>query len=263
MLQSLFQLQVPVYWRHCYKDPDQDNFNDHFIVTKSTKDLLQRLVHACCEASSAQSKFLNLKTARRVECAPFWRDYTRSRKGLLNGLKGTASFETPNQLDGKHESGHVITHSHLQSEATTENCISVSNLDASINEFLLWFGTSKGAADGIAKGEFTLFEDDQSMPFGQGGYFTEQLDKALEYARMEGVLSGEPSKYVLLCRVLCGDILYTESMARPGCVQTARNKNKHSVLANPSGKGPREFIQPEVNYVYPEYILELSSRSTG
>lgn len=37
---------------------------------------------------------------------------------------------------------------------------------------------------------------------------------------------------------------------------------KHAVLANPSSKGPREFIVLSEMQVYPEYLVELAPKGS-
>merc|ERR1712216_61971 len=123
---------------------------------------------------------------------------------------------------------------------------------------LLWHGTSKEAAEAIVLNDFVIPEGraTHGTRFGKGAYFAEDLEKSLSYAPIDG----DGRQWVLLCRVLCGDMYYTEVGSLPGAVDLARQAGKDSVLANPDARGPREFIMPTTDQVYPEHILELSMK---
>eukprot|EP00913_Durusdinium_trenchii_P003581 g3313.t1 len=70
------------------------------------------------------------------------------------------------------------------------------------------------------------------------------------------------SQFVLLCRVLCGQMHYTEQMTDSNATAQAKQVGKHAVLANPSSKGPREFIVLSEMQVYPEYLVELAPKGS-
>merc|ERR1719329_161527 len=50
---------------------------------------------------------------------------------------------------------------------------------------------------------------------------------------------------------------YTEMQQQADADVQAKAFSKHSVLANPLGKGPREFIMHDTHQAYAEYILEI------
>jgi hypothetical protein len=64
-------------------------------------------------------------------------------------------------------------------------------------------------------------------------------------------------RYAPLCRVACGDYYYTEQDAETDAHRKCRAARKHSVLANPSGQGRRQFVVLGHQAVYPEFLLEL------
>lgn len=160
----------------------------------------------------------------------------------------------PNELDGMEESGHALT-SLLLEELDTEDCISAENLDSTINEMFLWHGTSREAAEAIIASGFRIPRGERAAHgkrFGEGAYFAEDLSKSLTYTTPE-----DGVHYVLLCRTLCGELFYTEERNKVSAHVDAKREGKDSVLANPEGNGPREFIVLEESQVYPEFIVKM------
>lgn len=160
-----------------------------------------------------------------------------------------------NELDGDPESGQSLTTT-LLGELNAEDGISLENLDASLNELLLWHGTNEDAATAIAKGGFHIPRGERAKHgkrFGEGAYFAEALAKSLDYA----VADRSGLYYVLLCRITCGEFYYTESSTASGAHNAAQAEGKDSVLANPMKAGPREYIVLDESQVYPEFILHL------
>jgi len=163
----------------------------------------------------------------------------------------------PNEVDGDPDSGHAITLKLMQ-EIDAEDAISSENLDASVNELMLWHGTSKLAADSICKAGFRIPKGDEGKHgkrFGAGAYFAEDLDKSLTYCQKDD----EDIYHVLLCRVACGEIYYTEEGFEDDAHTKAEADGKTCVLANPAKEGPREFIMLQECQVYPEFILHVKT----
>lgn len=238
-----YHLQLPVYWANCDKDPAKKAFHEQYLVHKHTVSLLQDLVDACFKGTGT----VKLLRAKRVENSEIWTKYV-DRKRLI------AKQVSHHKVD--HMKGRTWTYSVLSSKDSSEECISVSNLEEHINEHLLWHGTSKTAAEKIAEKDFyipTGKEMKHAARFGNGAYLAEDIEKSLTYTEPDA----EGHRWVLLCRAVCGDFYYTEEHTRIDAGQLRENDNKHSVLANPEGTGPREFIVPSSDQVYPEFILEL------
>jgi len=146
----------------------------------------------------------------------------------------------------------VLTTAVLQ-ESEAEAAISLENLSVRLNEFLLFHGTSKEAAYAIAHTGFRIDRAATSTRFGIGAYFAEDVGKSLSYAtEIDG------KRYLLLCRVVCGQLYFTEKAHEPSATAAAIAAGKDATLANPEKKGPREFIVFEEAQVYPEYILEVT-----
>lgn len=266
---STFHMQLPIYWCNCHKNPEVDPFHEQYVIRLSTREILQRLVAA---TYTNKGQRLRIAAARRIENSHVWCSYVASKKRLWAQLMGAEEgFKPANELDGDEASGNVLTSVHLRGECIEES-ISVSNLEEPLNEYLLWHGTSKRAAETIVCNDFTIAQGaavKHGKRFGPGAYFAEDLVKSLSYAE-----EADGIRYVLLCRVLCGDIHYTEAWTEKDADQVAARQGKNSVLANPSTtnhpnkevqmdddgkvkKGPREFIIHDNAQVYPEYILEL------
>lgn len=260
-----FYMQLPVYWANCHKDPSKEVFHEQYLVRRHTQDLLQQLVNACFKGRGT----VTISGATRIENAKLWNKYVSFKRqltmhltggathlSLSSGGKGTRkNFMPAHELDGNPDSGHTLTHLHLQN-MEMEASLSVSNLDECLNETLLWHGTSKSAAEKIVQDDFHIpsgKDMKHAARFGNGAYFAEDFEKALTYAYD----SQESKKYVILCRVLCGDFYYTEAHTQIDANQRRASDRKHCVLANPEGKGPREFVMPDISQVYPEYVLEL------
>merc|ERR1712232_724205 len=87
------------------------------------------------------------------------------------------------------------------------------------------------------------------LKYGPGAYFAEELGKALAYSMGD-------TKCVLLCRVACGEIYYTEASDCDASLKASQS-GKDLVLANPQRLGPREFVALRQEQIYPEFILEL------
>merc|ERR1712048_707971 len=118
-----------------------------------------------------------------------------------------------------------------------------------MNEYLLWHGTSRSAAESIIKNDFIITRGraTHGKRFGEGAYFAEQLNKSLSYCDPDN----DGTRIVLLCRVCCGDMYYTEAHTDTEAHQTALRQGSSTVIANPNGTGPREFIVLGAEQVYP------------
>lgn len=264
-----FHMQLPCYWTNCYQNPEKDIFHMHITVAQPTKELLQKLA----QASLAEDKPVTVLSARRIEHSEIWNRYVKFKQMLRARLrqqvkgdvaegKERVGFTPVHELDGDPSRGHVLTQVNLKDDL--EQAISVDNIEEMLNEHMLWHGTSKEAAEKITTSDFYIptEKDVGSMKhgkrFGTGAYFAESLTKSLSYApKSHGV------QHVLLCRVLCGDIYYTEKAAENDADVKALLANKDSILANPTrlykmpSPEPREFIILRADAVYPEYVLEV------
>jgi len=141
-------------------------------------------------------------------------------------------------------------------EDCVEESISVDNLDSPLNEHLLWYGACHDEIRAMAHLGLDITRGcnhPEYARYGQGLYLSETLDRVLDFAEEDenGI------KYMLLCRVCCGEFAYTEAVEDQDAVNGAKDEGKHTVLANPEKSGRREFVCLENTQIYPEFILEL------
>ena len=244
-------MELPIYWQNTYKGPRSEKFHQQYYVQARTVNALHQLA-----TSSGLPKGLRVLQVRRIEHSELWTRYIDAKASLQNKLMelGIERFLGAHDLDGRPTAGHVLTTTRI-ADLGLENTVSLDHLDELLNEHLLWHGTSKETAETIVVDDFRIDHAKvaHGKRFGVGAYFAEDLDKSLQYAP-EDV---DAKRWVLLCRVLCGNMYYTESNIKTDAIQIASCTRNNSVLANPSGEGPREFIVPNADQIYPEYILEL------
>ncbi|CAE7488322.1 Tnks [Symbiodinium pilosum] len=252
LTKDLYHLQLPVYWANCHKDPVHQPFHEQFLVARYTVTLLQELATACFKGTGT----IEVTRAKRIENSQVWQKYVQRKRALVKEIQKRPGikFQTARDLDNTN--GEILTFSFLSNRDSTEECVSITNLEEPLNEHLLWHGTSKEAAEKIAESDFKIpvgKDMKHAARFGNGAYLAEDLEKSLTYAEP----TNDGTRVVLLCRTLCGDFYYTERHTEINAAQLRDAQAKHSVLANPERKGPREFIVPTSDQVYPEFILEL------
>jgi hypothetical protein len=253
-----FHTQLPAYWSNCHLNPLTTQFNLHVYVRFRTLKLLQKLV-----ARTLEGKPPKVVKARRVENSVLWNSYVSHKKRLSDRLMtkfqelavGTpGSYTDACELDGDASAGGVRTDLLLQ-ELRSEDCISFDNIETRLNEHMLWHVTDKAGAEEIVKNDFKIegrgWFSRKKPRFGRGAYFEEHLDLEQASEDEDGI------RYVLLCRVACGDYYYTEEEEETDAHKNCKAADKDSILANPSGQGPRQFVVLGNQAVYPEFVLEL------
>ncbi|CAE8708449.1 unnamed protein product [Polarella glacialis] len=229
-----FHLELPVYWVNVHRNPIADPFRVHYTVREKTKDLIQRLASGTCSGSKPV-----VLDVRRVEDSELWNRYVGFKAGLHQRLRNMGQ-----------------TRKLLEDEVDADEAAGIENMDFALNELLLWHGTDAESATAIAESGFlsgSAGTAKHGRRFGEGADFAEDLAKNIGYAPA----SSAGVRYVLLCRTVCGNIWYTEKSSHTDAHQAAKRSLKHSVLANPDGKGPREYVLFEDTQVYPEYIVQL------
>lgn len=226
----------PRYWTNI--NPEKGCFEEQYQICNEAKDMFEKFV------SSSMGLSATLVRARRVESSWMWADYVgykdalRSRLRLAHGGKCQALKD-------------VSTQERLKNDAVHGGSLADSTEDE-LNEVFLWHGTSRDAVESIARDGFDLSVIKHGKAFGRGIYFTDHLDKALPYSEEhDGV------KFILLCRVCCGDVWHTQASTEPNADKLAREAVKDTVVANPLGLGQREFVIPQREQTYPEFVLEV------
>jgi ferredoxin len=146
-------------------------------------------------------------------------------------------------------------------DADSFQCLGV--VDDSVNEFMLFHGAETSACVSICEEGFmvNLAGSSTGALYGKGIYFGENSSKSDEYAREaeHGVHSGLCA--MLLCRVACGRMYYTDAV-KPNkddiCAACARkDPDFHSVLGDrKKARGTyREFVLFDSGLAYPEYLV--------
>jgi len=226
-------------------------------VRKLTADFLQRLLIGTLPRGCADT--ITLLSATRVEDGAMWAACGRRQVALSKKWQLAAGERClpPHHVEGNAAAGarQVLTSAMLLGCETAESALSLENISTHLNEFFLWHGTSKASAYAIVKTGFCIKEDSTSTRFGQGAYFAEDVRKSLSYAE-----EAEGKRYLLLCRVTCGQMHYTEQGLDPNATLAARAAGMDSTLACPIEGGCREFVVFDTSQVYPEYILEVDWR---
>ena len=87
------------------------------------------------------------------------------------------------------------------------------------------------------------------------------IEKKKQNAGKQALSYAEPDengrRWLLLCRVLLGELHYTVETHDPRAAKTATAAGRDSTVAHPGGTEPLEFIVPDATQVYAEYILEV------
>eukprot|EP00931_Biecheleriopsis_adriatica_P117637 TRINITY_DN93138_c0_g1_i1.p1 TRINITY_DN93138_c0_g1~~TRINITY_DN93138_c0_g1_i1.p1 ORF type:complete len:690 (-),score=119.73 TRINITY_DN93138_c0_g1_i1:27-2096(-) len=247
---SPYHLELPVYWKNCHRRPKEEDFDEQCCLSRTSRDLLQRLLSAC--ADKACGKF-EVQAARRVENSKLSNQYVALKKRVQASIKDATEDEEGVAI------AQVLTSKFLRAEGDfVEESISVDNLDLPLNEHLMWYGAMKEEVRMIAHNGLDVTRGSNNPDFarfGRGLYFSDAIDKSLEYAEKDddGIQS------ILLCRVCCGKVLHTEESSLPDGEEMCFKAGKHSICAQPEPSRPREFVVLENAQVYPEFILEVKT----
>jgi predicted RNA-binding Zn-ribbon protein involved in translation (DUF1610 family) len=147
-------------------------------------------------------------------------------------------------------------------DAETFDCL--GDEDVSVNEFMLFHGTKPAACESICKSDFmvNLAGSNAGTLYGNGIYFGESSSKSDEYAKQEeeGIYSGLCA--MLLCRVTCGRMWYTDKV-NPNhddieryCMNPETKSHNCVVGDREQARGTyREFVVFDNDLAYPEYIV--------
>merc|ERR1712032_540741 len=190
--------------------------------------------------------------AERNENSKLWRKYA-IKKAEQQHERKLVDETSPADMEGVPpwvEYKDVIT------TKIWEDMGSADVLDARVNEWYLWHGTSATAAGMICKNDFKmrLAGTATGTLYGRGTYFAESITKADEYSHVE-----KSSNTVLLCRVLGGRVFYCDERTPDAekltseCVEGPYD----CILGDRKkiSKTYREFIIFDTEDVYPEYVI--------
>jgi hypothetical protein len=135
-------------------------------------------------------------------------------------------------------------------------------LDTDANEFLLFHGSKPSAVEEICKNNFNvqLAGSNAGTLYGPGLYLAENSSKSDEYAADDdsGIYKGLYA--MLLCRVACGRILYTDALSpdKDSLTKQCTLKKRYDTVLGDREKTKgtyREFVVFNSSQVYPECVI--------
>jgi hypothetical protein len=260
-----FLMELPLYWSNCHLDPIRDPFDQEYRVRDSCQDI----IHELANQTRASGSSVEIVDVTRMEDSKMWTNYQAFKRELKS--RGNTKVEDVDHICSDVEAGNNQSVTKCTTMAdlaqgvsmtetalgtlNAEDAISLEQLDRTVNEGLLWHGSTESAVTAIGKDGFIIARGDNAKHgkrFGEGAYLAEDLDKSLQYTTPDsnGIV------YFLLCRVVLGEVYVTTQQRELDAHEAAVKAGKHSILACPDG-GPREFIVLEERQVYPEFIVKL------
>eukprot|EP00446_Apocalathium_sp_SHHI-4_P010767 CAMPEP_0177161582 /NCGR_PEP_ID=MMETSP0367-20130122/5439_1 /TAXON_ID=447022 ORGANISM="Scrippsiella hangoei-like, Strain SHHI-4" /NCGR_SAMPLE_ID=MMETSP0367 /ASSEMBLY_ACC=CAM_ASM_000362 /LENGTH=350 /DNA_ID=CAMNT_0018607317 /DNA_START=1 /DNA_END=1053 /DNA_ORIENTATION=- len=137
-----------------------------------------------------------------------------------------------------------------------------ANLNKDVNEFYLFHGTRPTAARAICDNDFliNMAGTNAGTLYGPGIYLAEASSKSDEYSGEDttGIFQGLYA--MLVCRVTCGNINYTDEVAPDvqGLVDSILKVGSHHAVLGDREKCRgtyKEFIVFNEKQAYPEYVI--------
>ena len=262
--------QVPPYWKN--------KTGTNFVATNEVvRDALQKfMVDSSCSlpgcAATRQTRVLSVK---RVENEPLWQTYQSMKKILKKNCAAhkqgilSLSAETKCQpawcCNAKKDKGGRDFLKYI-----TPSCIhpitegKYSEMNADINEFYLFHGTSPEMAMVICNNGFNPAASSDHCLYGIGSYFAINSCKSHQYSSRKG----DPSNLVMLvCRVAMGSPHPTTGthagQRRPPMNSATPNLPFDSIfarrlIANSRQQQHNEYVVFDCRQVYPEYIVQYT-----
>jgi hypothetical protein len=188
-------------------------------------------------------------------CNPeLWAKYCRSRNKTLSAML-------------PHQTVTCKTGDAMQTNIAAFQAM-FGTLETDANEFLLFHGSKPSAVEHICKSNFNvqLAGSNVGSLYGPGLYFSENSSKSDEYAAdgKTGIYAGLYA--MLLCRVTCGRILYTDKADpdKAALTRQCRDEKKYDCILGDREKAKgtyREFVLFDNAQVYPECVV-LYRRAT-
>eukprot|EP00439_Symbiodinium_sp_Y106_P075316 s2375_g14.t2 len=256
--------QLPVYFQKFHLNPQVESFEVQYGVRRPERDVLEQMAQACYPGG----RRIEVLSARRIEISSLWNRYVLYKKRLRGELEasGLSAFASAEFLEGQARGAEILTDAFMKRPSEGGGMRPTwrgESLEGELQEHFLWHGTTRKAAEAIVRADFRVPKEIKNgARYGCGLYFAEDVSKSLAYAPVNTSSDGRTtSQFLLLCRVLCGQMYYTSERYELDAVISAHKVGKNSVLANPLREGPREFIVWHEMQVYPEYLLEVTVRN--
>jgi len=200
------------------------------------------------------SKF-EVVTVQRNENPTMWAEYYRMREQLkakVASMGGTTLYEA--------KTASTVLGAADAREA--QDLLRRADLCKEANEFYLFHGTKPSAAKCICESDFLIKKagSNAGTLYGPGLYFAESSSKSDEYAvdDQDSLFAGLFG--ILICRVTCGVINYTDQVSPPvqDLVDSVLSRQTHHCILGDREKCRgtyREFIVFDNKQAYPEYVV--------
>lgn len=191
--------------------------------------------------------------AERNENVRLWLKYSVKKTLMLEAIEDKLASGRLTELEQR----EVLT----SAEAAESPLFAAHHAEAEHNEWYLWHGASSKGIKSIALQEFKQLHAgcNTGTLYGAGTYLSDSCTKADEYAREEPEGEDAGLCCLLLCRVMGGNVLYTDEREPDG-----------AVLAREVLEGPydcvlgdrekcrgtfKEIVVYESSQAYPEFLV--------
>jgi len=231
------------------------------IVSTEVMQAIQTLMDSTWKSTTTRDRTFNKVQQFQVVNVlhnlngQMWANYHRARERIRNH-RGTVD-----RIVAKTSSAFCSDGNEQSATPSWPKCL--GHLDTEVNECLLFHGTKPSAANSICETDFSvdLAGSSSGALYGPGIYLAENSSKSDEYAQDDtsGVYQGLYA--MLLCRVVCGQLLYTDEVL----------PNKDKLVRSCTGFDPpfdgvlgdrakakgtyREFVIFDSAQVYPEFVI--------
>mmetsp|Transcript_58259 Transcript_58259/g.189913 ORF Transcript_58259/g.189913 Transcript_58259/m.189913 type:complete len:550 (-) Transcript_58259:90-1739(-) len=255
-------VDYPSYWT--MTSGGEDEFNSFVPVDVDFLEKFQNLVDWSYSDVTTRDRLrhggswmvprdFRVTSCLRNENSKLWRKYTYAKKNLQKEKELTIQNpEIAAQLPDYSVVDDVVTTKAWEASHGEA-------LDEHVNEWYLWHGTSRSAAENICNHDFKLCLAGLATGtlYGRGTYFAESITKADEYARVE-----DGNFTVLLCRVLGGRVRRCD-VREPDAEQLTLDcvEGPYDCVVGDRRKVSgtyREFVIFDAENVYPEYVLSYT-----
>jgi hypothetical protein len=249
-VQSLPPVEVPPWWS---KTPALDS-SELVAATPQQLRQMQELMNRTWKnvvtrdrTGGSLCKFSVVQVQQNLNMK-LWTNYVRAREEIRSQMK-PEDLQTAFTAKVQEEDNELF------------ECLGEE--DVEVNEFLLFHGSKPSAVESICRSDFMmkLSGVNTGSLYGAGIYFGENSSKSDEYASDEnsGIYQGLYA--MLLCRVTCGRMYYTDEVRPDGLKLEAACSGPrplyHSVLGDRvKARGTyREFVIFKADQAYPEYVI--------
>jgi len=250
VVSSQAPLEIPPWWM---KTPSLDN-SELVAVTPDKLKQVQELMNRTwknvttrdrAEASICKFSVVQVQQNHNLK---LWTNYVRARDMIRAEMK-------PEDLQT------AFTAQVQEEDNASFECLGEE--EVAVNEFLLFHGSKPSAVENICRSEFMvkMAGANTGSLYGAGIYFGENSSKSDEYSSDESTGIYQGLYAMLLCRVTCGRMYYTDEV-RPDHLKieaACRGPRPlfHSVLGDRvKARGTyREFVVFNNDQAYPEYVI--------